>query len=417
MKSERSFLTIVNVGILAAGLILLVSQARSVDFLHASLFVFMVIVALIRIADVELPQGDRVTLDAAVVVASLLLFGLPNALVIAAGGIVIAEVGQDQRGGLNKVLFPAAQRSIITYLSSLWLGGRFVTAADPAGTLNLLGVDLVLAIAVCITFFVLEIVLNQFAMTQRLSMPFTPAFLGSLSLIGPIYFSLASIGILMSIMYPSMGFWGVFLFGLPLVVIHYSFELFLSIKNTYRHTIAALTRAIQVEDHHQRSHSERVADLSIDIGRELGFHGERLEALGYAALLHDIGKLGLDVDSFDALLDSHRINDKVAPHAQIGAEILEQVDFLKQFADIVRKHHLPFSGGPAAELHHPVEARIIALANYFDQLTQTPQTEQRLSPNQALARIKKEAMSFDPKAIRALISVLKRHHQLVVNTW
>lgn len=218
----------------------------------------------------------------------------------------------------------------------------------------------------------------------------------------------------MSMMYSTMDMWGVFLFGLPLVVVHYSFKLFLDIKMTYKHTIAALTKAIQVEDSNQQSHSERVAALAIDIAKEMGFHGDRLEALGYAALLHDIGKLGLDVDSFDALLDSQDINDSIAPHAQIGAEILEQVGFLRKYADVVRKHHLPFESRRNVDLEHPLEARIIAVANYFDQLTQTPLAARRMSANQAVARIKREAHQFDPQAVRALISVLRRHEKLIV---
>ncbi len=420
MESKHRFLTYFNIIILAAGLTILATEIRSINLNESSLValvVFMVIIALIRIADVELPQGDHVTLDAAIVVATILIFATPAVLIIAAGGIIIAEVSRDQSSGFKKILLPLAQRAIIVSIAGLWMTGRYVTATDPDQALTLLGPDLAFAILMTITFFFLEIVFNQFSLSQRRSLPFIPAFFGSLTLIGPVYFSLASIGILMSIMYPSMELWGVFLFGLPLVVVHYSFELFLSIKSTYRHTISALTRAIQMEDYDQRSHSERVADLAIDIGRELGFHGERLESLGYASLLHDVGKLGLDVDSFDAILDSQGMSENVAPHAQIGAEILEQVKFLEQFADIVRKHHLPFSASPDVDRRHPIEARIIALANYFDQLTQVPLAESRLSPNQAIARIKREAMSFDPKVIRALVSVLKRQQRFTVPTW
>src|SRR3989304_6767011 len=133
-------------------------------------------------------------------------------------------------------------------------------------------------------------------------------------------------------------------------------------------------------------------------------------------MLHDIGKLGLDVDSFDILLDSRDMNPDLAPHAQIGAEILEQVEFLKQYSDVVRKHHLPFVSHRSVDQDHPVEARIIAVANYFDQLTQTRIAERRLSTNQAVARIKKDSFQFDPKVLRALINVLRRQQRLIVAT-
>jgi len=415
-KQQPDLITFSRIIALTAGLIIFVMHLKQAAFGQIWLPIFIILVALIRLAEVELPQGDKITLDTSVIVAAMLLFDLSSALTIAVGGMLVATFSHRQKPDFGAPLFGVAQRSIVVTVAGLWTGGRYVTAIGSTKTLNLLGWDLTRAVGLCLTFFLLEIVLDQLALSHRQASPFIPAFLGSFTLIGPIYFSLASVGVLMSMMYPSMGMWGVFLFGLPLIVVHYSFKLFLDIKNTYRHTIAALTRAIQVEDHDQQSHSERVAELAIDVGRELGLHGEKLESLGYAAMLHDIGKLGLDVDSFDVLLDSRRMNPEIAPHAQIGAEILEQVGFLKKYADVVRKHHLPFSPRRNVDQEHPLEARIIAAANYYDQLTQTPIAERRLSTNQAVARIKKESFQFDPKVLRALINVLRRQQRLIVTT-
>lgn len=416
MKHQPSIVTLTRIGILVIGLLIFIAESRLAAFGHIWLPVFIVLVALVRLAEVKLPQGDPITLDASLVVAAMLLFDLPSAMVIAVGGMLVASLSRQHRSDPGGPLFLLAQRSIVVFIAGLWTNGRYVTALSPAKSLDLIGWDLLRAIGLCATFFLLELILDQLTLSQRRATPFVPAFLGALGLVGPIYSSLASVGILMSMMYPSMNMWGVFLFGLPLIVVHYSFKLFLDIKNTYKHTISALTRAIQVEDHDQQSHSERVADLAVDVGRELGLHGERLESLGYEAMLHDIGKLGLDVDSFDILLDSRGMNPEIAPHAQIGAEILEQVAFLKQYSDVVRKHHLPYVSHRAVDQDHPLEARIIAVANYFDQLTQTRIAEKRLSTNQAVARIKKEAFQFDPKVLRALIGVLKRQQRLIVTT-
>lgn len=143
--------------------------------------------------------------------------------------------------------------------------------------------------------------------------------------------------------------------------------------------------------------------------------GNRLEAVNYAALLHDIGKLGLETGSFDAYLDSDGITQQQIPHAMIGAEILEQVKFLRPFAKIVLKHHLSYEPNRRHnDIDHPLEARIITVANYYDQLTLGREVSQRLTPHQAIAKIKKDAFQFDPKAVRSLVSVLKKKGRLIV---
>ncbi|HEB13336.1 MAG TPA: HD domain-containing protein [Actinobacteria bacterium] len=413
MPTRTEIRTQIRVVIVAVGFLLFFFNVRLAALNNLWMAALIVLVALVRLAEVKLPQGDKISLDAALVLAAMLLFSLPSALAIAIGGMVIATLSRQKTPDFGRPLYMVAERSIVVVTAGLWTGGRYVTAPSP-NTLNLLGWDLLAAAALCLTFFVLEIGLDQLSVSNKHESPFIPAFLGSFALMSHIYFSLASIAILISMMYPSMGIWSILIFGLPLIVVHYSFKLFLDIKNTYKHTIAALTRAIQVEDYHHKSHSERVADLAVDIGREMGLYGDKLEKLGYAAMLHDIGKLGLDIDSFDAALDSRNMNENEVPHAQIGAEILEQVEFLKEYADVVRKHHLPFANKRNINHDHPPAARIIAVANYFDLITQTPLAERRLTPNQAVARLKKEALQFDPKVMRALINVLKRQHRLIV---
>ncbi len=413
MQAKTNIKTHIRVVIVAVGFLLFFFNVRQAELNNLWLPALIVLVALVRLAEIELPQGDGICLDAALVLAAMLLFNLPSALAIAIGGMVIATLSRQKTPDFGRPLYMIAERSIVVVTAGLWTGGRYVTAPAP-NSLNLLSWDLLAAAALCLTFFVLEIGLDQLSVSNKHESPFIPAFLGSFALMSHIYFSLASIAVLIAMMYPSMGIWSILIFGIPLIVVHYSFKLFLNIKNTYKHTIAALTRAIQVEDYLHKSHSERVADLSVDIGREMGLFGDKLERLGYAAMLHDIGKLGLDIDSFDATLDSRNMNPDDVPHAQIGAEILEQVEFLKEYADVVRKHHLPFTNKRNVNQEHPPAARIIAVANYFDLITQTPLADRRLTPNQAVARLKKESLQFDPKVMRALINVLKRQNKLIV---
>lgn len=375
---------------------------------------FIAAITLVRLFDLRLSAGEEVSLDASFTLAALLLFSFPDALLVSIGGLLLAALAQQPKVNFGGPLYLVAQRSLVILLAGLWLNGRYLLASAD-NRLNFFSWQALLVLGAGITYFLVELSLQELDNSLSKATPFWPSFLGALQFLAQIYLALASIGVLAALMYNAIGIYTLLLFAVPLIVVRYSFRLFLDIKNMYRHTIAALSRIIEVEDPNQRSHSERVADLATDIAKELGLTGNRLEAVGYAALLHDIGKLGLDVNSFDMYLDTKELSEDHIPHALIGAEILEQVEFLRSYAPIVAKHHLPFiSSRRHVDVTHPLESRIIAVANYYDQLTLTREVSQRLTPNQAVAKIKKEAFQFDPKAVRALINVLRRQGKLIV---
>ena len=175
----------------------------------------------------------------------------------------------------------------------------------------------------------------------------------------------------------------------------------------------ALANAIEAQNPHRRGHGQRVANYAVDMAKEAGLHGRELELIGYAALLHDIGMLGVDEDSLDHILEQISARGGEAPHAIIGSEILEQVDFLKDAAEMVRKHHSPM--GKARRIDNiPIGARIINVASHFDKLTKADTPDERLTAYQAISKIKKEqGITFDPKAVRALINVLRKQGKLM----
>jgi len=214
-------------------------------------------------------------------------------------------------------------------------------------------------------------------------------------------------------MYRGMGYWSLVIFFLPLLVTRLSFKSFLGIRNVYRKTIEALANAIEAQNPNRHGHGRRVANYSVDIAKEIGVHGRELELIGYAALLHDIGMLGVDEDSLDHLLEQASSQSGEAPHALIGAEVVEQVDFLKDAADMVRKHHYPIDRLKSPD-EIPVGARIINVASNFDKLTRSDNPDERLTAYQAISRMKKDqGMKFDPKVVRALIDILRKQGRLM----
>ncbi|MDO8885804.1 MAG: HD domain-containing protein [Candidatus Oleimmundimicrobium sp.] len=216
----------------------------------------------------------------------------------------------------------------------------------------------------------------------------------------------------MALMYDSMGIWSIVLFFLPLLVTRHSFNLFLDIRKTYNNTIKALASIIEAQDPLKRGHAERVADISVDMAKMMGIRGKDLEIINNAALLHDIGSIGVDEESLDSLLDKVTSkNEGEVMHAKIGADILEQVDYLKGCSDIVKKHHVPYRSENKRSKSRefvPLAARIINVVSYYDELTQTREPDERLNTREAINRIKKDrGLLFDPKVVRVLMNVAR----------
>ena len=177
-------------------------------------------------------------------------------------------------------------------------------------------------------------------------------------------------------------------------------------------TIEGLALAIEAKDHTTHSHLQRVRTYAVEIAKDLGLSGDELDALRAAALLHDIGKLGVP---------DHIINkpgrltpeefEKVKTHTIVGAEIIEKVAFPYPVAPIVRSHHEKWNGegypdGLKGE-EIPIGARILTVVDCLDALASDRQYRKALPLGEAMAEVAKDAgTSFDPK----VVEVLKRRY-------
>lgn len=163
--------------------------------------------------------------------------------------------------------------------------------------------------------------------------------------------------------------------------------------------INTLVRAIEDQQAGFTGHSERVAAISRLLGDRLGLDKHERKDLYYSALLHDIGKIGLEAMEIEG-------SDPLE-HAPRGAGLLEGITGLERVAEGIRYHHERYNGtgGPEglALMDIPLIARIIAVADLYDALTNLCSEEERLSPATALQVIKKGSGSlFDPLVVVAL---------------
>ncbi|MBI4720041.1 MAG: HD domain-containing protein [Chitinivibrionia bacterium] len=145
------------------------------------------------------------------------------------------------------------------------------------------------------------------------------------------------VGAIIALIYVKSGMWTVALFVVPLFLARYSFQLYIEMKEAHISTVAALSSA-------------------------------------YSALLHDIGKIAIQ---HDVLLKPGRLNDEeyktLKQHPSIGADIVENLKFLKEAADLIRYHHeQPDGNGYPEGLKDddiPLGSKILLVADAFDAMT------------------------------------------------
>ncbi|GAB6158688.1 HD-GYP domain-containing protein [Desulfotomaculum varum] len=181
--------------------------------------------------------------------------------------------------------------------------------------------------------------------------------------------------------------------------------------------IRALTSALDARDPYTRGHSERVSRLSLLIAREIGLSPQQQEILQQAALLHDVGKIGI---RDNVLLEPGPLDEDkwriMKSHPVIGAQIIEQIEpksVMKQIYEGVMYHQEKYDGsgypGGLRGKQIPLVARIIAIADAYDAITSDRPYRKGKSPAEALAEIKNCAgKHFDPHLVEVFLNAMQR---------
>lgn len=178
-------------------------------------------------------------------------------------------------------------------------------------------------------------------------------------------------------------------------------------------TIIAIARAVDAKDERTSQHSWRVSEYSVMIGKAMGLNDKDAEDLRRAALVHDIGKIGIK----DAILnkDSRLTDEEYAimkSHTTRGAEILKDLTFIPHVLDGALYHHERVDGrGYPQGLKGdeiPLFARIIGVADAFDAMTANRVYRKQMDFGYVLSEMEKgRGTQFDPEADDILLQLLK----------
>ncbi|MDW5596496.1 diguanylate cyclase [Conexibacter stalactiti] len=174
--------------------------------------------------------------------------------------------------------------------------------------------------------------------------------------------------------------------------------------------IGALARAVDAKDPDSERHSERVAELAVRLARASGWPPQRLALLREAALVHDVGKIGVPEEVLNKGDRSPAAAAQLREHARLGAEIASEVLSAEQVAWIRSHHERPDGGGYPDGLVGeaiPPGARLLAVADAWDAMTGPSSHRPPKPPEVALAECRAGAgTQFAAEAVAALERVL-----------
>jgi diguanylate cyclase (GGDEF)-like protein/putative nucleotidyltransferase with HDIG domain len=385
----------------------------------------LAVVAELTKVQVYETDGDRqaisISLGTAVSLAAVGIGGFAAAVSTAfAGAVTYRVLAWKRKTPINKQFFnlfnPVVSAAVAAGLFQLLAGDRPDTGTP----------DLLAGVAAAVAFYLTNAGLVMVMISLQTGRPLTLVWRDSIWF-APAYILLGLIGAYLGAAFHAVGLMGALLFSLPVLVLRYTFTLYArkshssivalrkakqeveaanaAQQRTVDQLIVMISRIIDARDNSTYGHSRQVANYAVAIAREMEMAEAEIETLRTAALLHDLGKVGVP----EAILKKPaRLTPEeytiIKEHAALGERILAEVEELGRVARAVGEHHERFDGtgypqGKAGEAIS-LAGRILAVADTLDSILSDRPYSRARPLDVALAELRRcSGQQFDPRVV------------------
>ncbi|MDD3851307.1 MAG: HD-GYP domain-containing protein [Firmicutes bacterium] len=378
--------------------------------------IFFIILATIGESfSIALPNQISVSVVFAIFVCIVMLFDPLTAGLIIAAGNLLSVYKRDGKAWhiLNTPFYKSVFNAGTSFISALASGIVYRALYMPGGYISLAEIIIPISVA-SLVYLAVNTSTVVLLVSNLLNKSVRSIWKQNVKWMVQNYLIMSPLGIILAIAYQNYGYFGILLFFGPLLMARYSFKLYIELKSNYLETIQALSRTLEAKDPVTSGHAERVSHYSVAIAKKLGLSEARIDNIMYAGLLHDIGKIGI---SDSVLQKPGRLTDNeydiIKEHSSIGADILRDIDFLRDASQIIRYHHERYDGkgypdGIGGE-KVPLESYILGVADAFDAMTNDRPYRKALTAEEARDVIKQEAgKQFHPRVAEVFVKIFDK---------
>lgn len=396
------------------------NQINNLDVIGLIIFVSLSIVAESLV--IITPGQRALSVGFAIALAAIMIFGVPEAAWISSLGIMLRVIKHDGKlfhpfnFPLERTLFNGAN----IMLSAGLAGFCYESLGGTPGMVNI-DTSILAILASIIVYILTNAVIMSILMHLITGEKFLINFYKNIVWVVKDYLAMAPLAILMAVAYINYRLVGVLLFFAPLLFARYSFKLYIDMRNIYLDTVKSLSQAVEAKDPYTNGHSRRVGEYACNLAARVGLAPKRIENLKIAALLHDIGKIGIE----ETILNKPgRLTEeefgKIKKHPEIGVKIIKDIDFLKDVSRIILSHHERYDGTGYPEGRKKdeimLESQILSLADVFDALTSERPYRNAMTVEEAIEIIENgKGSQFEYKLADAFIKMIKESGELKKN--